>query len=53
MTLSSIPHDISALHIFNSLLLVLGALLGKRLAMLPWMIQVSYSKKIKIMILKR
>jgi len=30
---------VCALHIFNSLLLVLGALLGKRLAMLPWMIQ--------------
>ena len=32
---------VSALHIFNSLLLILGALFRVRLAMLPWMIQVN------------
>ncbi len=30
----------AALHIFNSLLLVIGALLEKRLMLIPWMVQV-------------
>ena len=34
----------AALHIFNSLLLILGALLEKRLMLLPWMIQVTRSR---------
>ncbi len=36
----------AALHIFNSLLLVIGALLEKRLMLIPWMVQVrNFPKK--------
>ena len=31
----------AALHIFNSLLLIIGALLEKRLMFIPWMVQVG------------